>query len=57
MLSDASLSSSSSTGVIHGFEGVVASFAMIESSHASTKTKRVVAVIWYLHLKEVDVFT
>jgi hypothetical protein len=30
---------------------------MIESSHASTKTKRVAKTIWYFHSKEVNAFT
>ncbi len=38
------------------FEGVVASSTMIESSPASIKTKRVIKITYYLHLKKVDVF-
>jgi hypothetical protein len=38
------------------FEGVVASSAMIKSSPASIKTKRVIKITYYLHLKNVDVF-
>jgi hypothetical protein len=30
---------------------------MIEFSFASTKTKKVAEVIWYLHSKKVDVFS
>jgi hypothetical protein len=40
-----------SIGTIGQFKGVVPSYAMIESSPTLTKTKRVVEVIWYLHLK------
>jgi len=29
---------------------------MIQSSFASTKTKRVAIIIWYLHSKKVDAF-
>ncbi len=32
-------------GTIEGFEGAVTSFAMIESSHALTKTKMVAGII------------
>jgi hypothetical protein len=32
-------------GTTGGFEGVVISFTMIESSHASTKTKMVAGII------------
>jgi hypothetical protein len=49
-------SSSSSTGAIGGFEGITTSSTMIESSYASTKTKKIVETIWYLHSKKVDVF-
>jgi hypothetical protein len=39
-----------------GFEGVTSSPAMTESSHASTKTKGVVEIIWYLHSEGVNAF-
>jgi hypothetical protein len=47
---------SSSTCAIRGLEGVTTSFAMTESSHASTKTKGVNETIWYLCSKGVDAF-
>ncbi len=54
--SNVSLNSSSSTGTIRGFKGIATSFTMIESSLASTKTKRIVGTIFYLYSKGVDVF-
>ncbi len=56
MSSGAFSSSSSFINAIRRFEGVTSSFAMIESSLALTKTKKVARIIWYLHSKEVDVF-
>jgi hypothetical protein len=49
------LNSSYFTSITGRFEGVVPSFTMIESSLASTKTKRVIEITYYLHSKEVDV--
>jgi hypothetical protein len=43
-------------GTTGGFEGIIASSTMAESSPASTKTKRVVGTIWYLHPEGVDAF-
>ncbi len=51
-----SSSSSSSIGATRGFEGIIASSAMIESSRALTKTKWVAETIWYLCLEGVDAF-
>jgi len=56
MLNNVSSNYSSSTSRTRGFEGIVTSSTMIESSLTSTKTKKVVKIIWYLHSKEVDVF-
>ncbi len=57
MSNDASSNSSPPINVIGGFEGVTTSCTMIEFSFASTKTKKVAEVIWYLHSKKVDVFS
>jgi len=45
MPSGASLKKISSTRTTRGFEGITSSFAMIESSHTSTKTKWITGVI------------
>jgi hypothetical protein len=42
MSSDASSSSSFSTGETRGFKGIATSSAMTKFTHASTKTKKVV---------------
>jgi hypothetical protein len=56
MSNNVSSNFSSYTCTIEEFENIATSFAMIEFSPASTKTKRVIGIIWYLHLKEVDAF-
>jgi hypothetical protein len=53
MSSDVFLSSSSSIGAIGGFEGVVTSSTMIESSLTLIKIKGVFGIIQYLHSKGV----
>jgi hypothetical protein len=56
MLNNVSSNYSSFINRTRGFEGIVTSSTMIESSLTLTKTKKVVRVIWYLHSKEVNVF-
>jgi hypothetical protein len=55
-LSNVSSSSSSYTGAIKGSKGVTTLFTMIKFLTASTKTKKVSEIIWYLHSKRVDTF-
>jgi hypothetical protein len=43
-------------GTIGGFKGITTSSAMTKSSQGSTKTKKVVGTIWYLHSEGVDAF-
>jgi hypothetical protein len=56
MSNDVFSNSSYSINATKRFKGVVASSVIIEFSHEPTKTKRVIEIIWYLHLKEVDAF-
>jgi hypothetical protein len=56
MLNSVFSSSSSSTGATGGFEGVITSSAMTESSPASIKTKKVARTMWYLHSEGVEAF-
>jgi hypothetical protein len=43
-------------GVTRRFKGLTTSSPMTEFSLASTKTKGVVKIIWYLHSEGVDAF-
>jgi hypothetical protein len=43
-------------GATGGFEGVAKLSTMTKFSHASTKSKKVVGIMWYLHLEGVEVF-
>jgi hypothetical protein len=43
-------------GATRGFESTIASSVMTKSSFTSTKTKKVVKTIWYLHSEEVNAF-
>jgi len=49
-------SSSFSTGKTRRFEGVTTSSAMAKFSPASTKTKRVAEIMWYLRSEGVEAF-
>ncbi len=56
MSNDVFSSSSSSIGIIKGFEGVTTSFAMTKSSLALTKTKKAAEIMWYLRSEGVKAF-
>ncbi len=53
---DVSSNSSSSTGAIGGFKGIMSSSTMTEFSPTSIKTKGVAETIWYLRSEGVDAF-